>query len=115
MPVGEPIEPGLDGSAERTMVDTARWLVEHPDERDRRRPSREPGADEGSGDAVQNERVGTERAAPAEHRGSGQGSQGEGALRERDELDPTAVPWGQSDQALVVQVAAGQSTRVPER
>src|SRR5215218_4044686 len=115
MMIGKPIQPGLDGSTERAMVNTARWLMEHSDEWSRRRPNREPGAEEGSGDAVQNEHVGTESAAPSEHRRSRQRSEGEGAVRERDERDPTAMLRGQLDQSLMVQVATGQSTRVAER
>jgi hypothetical protein len=114
MTIGEPIQPGLDGGAERAMIDSARWLMEHPDERDRRRPDGDPGAEEGGGDAVQDEHVGAERAAPSEHRRGRQRGEREGAVRERDERDPTAMPWGQAGQALMVQVAAGQATRVPE-
>ncbi|HET6197665.1 MAG TPA: hypothetical protein VFE12_18020 [Acetobacteraceae bacterium] len=65
--IGKPVQPRLDGGAKRAMIDAARWLMEHPDERHGRRPQQKPRSEECSGDAIQHEDIRPERAAPSEH------------------------------------------------
>lgn len=97
------------------MVDTARRLMQHADERRGGRPDGEPGSEERGGDAVEDQDVGTKGMALAEYARSLKRRERERAIRERDELDPATMSGGQLDEPLMVQVAAGQSTRVAKR
>ena len=80
-----------------------------------RRTQPEPGAKEGSGDAIEDQDISTKGAGPATDSRSVERGQRKRSLRERDELEPAVVAWCQLDQALMVQIAARQSARVAER
>ena len=63
--IGEPVQARLNGGAEWAIVDAARWLMEHPDERNGRRSYHKPGSEKGGGDAIEDEDVGTDGVAAA--------------------------------------------------
>ena len=115
MLIGQPVQPGLDGATERTVIDTTRRLMEHPNQGKRRLSECQPGPHEGSGDAIENQDVGAQRSSLPEHGRRVQPGQWKGAVREGYELDATMMTWGKLSESLMIQVAARQSARVAER